>query len=108
MVRLGGMPRFVAGALVFTTSAAVLILEILAGRLVAPYVGDSLETYSGVIGTVLAGIALGTWVGGWAADRVDPRRLIGPLLVGGGALAIASVPIVRLGRGGLDRHLRAR
>jgi MFS family permease len=90
------MPRFVAGALVFTTSAAVLILEILAGRLVAPYVGDSLETYSGVIGTVLAGIALGTWIGGWAADRVDPRRLVGPLLVGGGALAIASVPIVRL------------
>jgi MFS family permease len=96
------MPGVAAGSLVFTTSAAVLILEILAGRLVAPYVGDSLETYSGVIGTVLAGIALGTWAGGWAADRVAPRRLVGPLLVVGGALAIVSVPVVRLLGDGSD------
>ncbi|MCD9625147.1 fused MFS/spermidine synthase [Rhabdothermincola salaria] len=89
------MPPFVAGFLVFTTSAAILILEILAGRLLAPYVGDTLETYSGVIGTVLAGIALGTWAGGRLADRIDPRRLIGPLLVAGGVLAIVAVPVVR-------------
>jgi SAM-dependent methyltransferase len=89
------MPTFVAGALVFATSGAVLILEILAARLLAPYVGNSLETYSGIIGTVLAGIAIGTWAGGRLADRIDPRRLIGPILVLGGALAVSSVPIVR-------------
>jgi hypothetical protein len=44
-----------AGALVFVCSAAVLMLEILAGRLLAPYVGISLETYTSIIGTVLAG-----------------------------------------------------
>src|SRR5690606_17201898 len=43
----------------------------------------------------LAGIALGTWLGGVAADRVDPRRLVPACLVVGGALAIATVPIVR-------------
>jgi spermidine synthase len=85
-----------AGALVFFTSAAVLVLEILAARLLAPYVGVTLETYSAIIGTVLAGIAVGTWFGGRAADRVHPRVLLGPLLVGGGALAMASVPVVRL------------
>jgi spermidine synthase len=85
----------VAGALVFYTSGAVLVVEILAGRLLAPYVGVSLETYTGVIGTVLAGIAAGTWTGGYVADRVDPRRALGPLLVAGGALCLASVPIVR-------------
>ena len=37
----------------------VLMLEILAGRLLAPYVGISLETYTSIIGTVLAGIAVG-------------------------------------------------
>lgn len=78
------------------TSAAVLVLEILAGRLLAPYVGVSLETYTAIIGTILAGIALGAWAGGTVADRVDPRGLIPLLLVLGGALAIASVPIVRL------------
>ncbi len=89
------LPGWLAVALVVGTSAAVLVLEILAGRLLAPYVGVSLETYTGIIGTVLAGIAVGAWLGGIAADRVDPRRLIPVLLVVGGALAIATVPTVR-------------
>ena len=90
------MTPFVAGGLVFFTSGAVLVLEILAGRLLAPYVGVSLETYTAVIGTVLGGIAAGTWIGGYAADRVNPRRLLGPLLVVGGALSLVSVPLVRI------------
>ena len=63
-----------AGALVFVASGSVLVLEILAGRLLAPYVGVSLETFTGVIGVVLAGIATGTWRGGRLADRTDPGR----------------------------------
>lgn len=85
-----------AAALVFCTSAAVLVLEILAVRLLAPYVGLTLETYTTVIGVVLAGIALGSWAGGRLADRVEPRALLGPLLVAGGLLAAATVPLVRL------------
>jgi spermidine synthase len=82
------------GLLVFFTSGAVLVLEILAGRLLAPYVGVTLETYTGIIGVVLGGIALGTWLGGRAADRLQPRRLLGPLVLWGGALAMLSVPAV--------------
>jgi MFS family permease len=88
------LPVLGAAALVFATSAAVLVLEILAGRLLAPYVGVSLETYTGVIGTVLAGIAIGSAAGGRLADRVDPRILLGPTIVAGGALALVSVPVV--------------
>jgi spermidine synthase len=90
------MTPLLAGALVFGANAAVLVLEILAGRLLAPYVGVTLETFTGIIGVVLAGIALGTWYGGRLADRVDPRRLLGPALVVGGALSVASLPVVRL------------
>ena len=98
------MPSLLAGALVFLTSAAVLVLEILAGRLLAPYVGVTLETFTGIIGVVLAGIAYGTWYGGRLADRVDPRRILGPMLVLGGALGAASIPLVRLfGSAGLGR-----
>ena len=85
-----------AGALVFFTSGAVLVLEILAGRLLAPYVGVTLETYTGIIGVVLAGISLGTWAGGRAADRGDPRRILGPLLITGGALALCTIPLIRV------------
>jgi spermidine synthase len=84
-----------AGGLVFGSSAAVLMLEILAGRLMAPYVGVSLETFTGIIGTVLAGIAAGAAIGGRLADQRDPRPLIGPSLIIGGALAWASLPILR-------------
>ena len=88
------MPRFVASALVFLSSAAVLVLEILAARLLAPYVGDTLETYTAIIGVILAGIAVGSWLGGKAADRRDPRTLLGPLLIAGGALSFVAIPLI--------------
>ncbi len=90
------LPGWLAIVLVVGTSGAVLVLEILAGRLMAPYVGVSLETYTGIIGTVLAGIAVGAWAGGELADRVDPHRLIPIMLVLGGALGLASIPLVRV------------
>ncbi len=91
---------WLAIVLVAGTSAAVLVLEILAGRLLAPYVGVSLDTYTGIIGTILAGIAVGAWAGGALADRVDPRRLLPVLLMLGGALAITTIPVVRVIGGG--------
>ncbi|MDA0301563.1 MAG: fused MFS/spermidine synthase [Chloroflexi bacterium] len=88
------MSALLARALVFASSAAVLVLEILAGRLVAPYVGITLETFTGIIGIVLAGIALGAWAGGYVADRMAPRGLIAPLLLVSGLLTIAIPTIV--------------
>jgi len=82
-------------AIVFATSAAILVVEITAGRLLAPYVGVSLETFTAIIGVILAGIATGAAVGGRLADRGDPRRLLGPSLLVGGALVWVAVPIVR-------------
>ena len=88
------MPAPAAAALVFLSSAAVLVLEILAARLLAPYVGDTLETYTAIIGVILGGIALGSWLGGKAADAREPKGLLGPLLIAGGALAFASIPLI--------------
>jgi hypothetical protein len=96
------VPAGVAAIVVFLAAAAVLVLEILAARLMAPYVGVSLNTYTGIIGTVLAGIAAGTWVGGRAADRFEPRTLLGPILIVGGLLAFAAAPLVTL----LGEHVR--
>ncbi len=88
---------------VVATSAAVLVFEILAGRLLAPYVGVSLQTYTAIIGTVLAGMAIGSYGGGWCADHFDPRRLLPLLEMAGGALAMAIIPVVRVvGRTGGD------
>jgi hypothetical protein len=81
-------------ALVSFTSASVLVLEILAGRMLAPFVGVTLETFTGIIGTVLAGIAVGSWLGGRSADRTDPQRLLPALLLVGGVLVVVTPTVV--------------
>jgi hypothetical protein len=88
-------PRPLAAGLVFIAAGAVLMLEILAVRLLAPYVGLTLETTTSIIGAALAGIATGAAVGGYLADRTDTRLLIVGLLIGGGLLTLLTVPIVR-------------
>ncbi len=70
----------------FGSSAAVLVVEIAALRLLAPYLGLTLETSTMVIGIALTAIACGSWLGGVIADRVDPRRLVAPSLGVSGAV----------------------
>ncbi len=84
-----------AAALVFGSSAAVLVVELVALRLLAPYYGLTLETNTMVIGLALTAIAAGTWVGGWSADRVPPRHLLGPLLGISGAAVAVTPTVVR-------------
>ncbi len=90
------LPAAVIGLIVFVTSAAILVLEIVAARLLAPYVGVTLETYTAIIGVILAGIAAGAWIGGRLADRWSPARLVGPALILGGLCAFAEIPLLRI------------
>src|SRR5258707_11525092 len=48
---------------------AVLIIEITAIRMLAPYFGNSIFTISSVIGIILAALGLGYYLGGSLADR---------------------------------------
>lgn len=80
-----------AAALVAGSSAAVLVVELTSLRLLAPYLGLTLETSTIVIGTALAAIAVGSWSGGKVADRISPLRAIGPLLAVSG-VAVALTP----------------
>ena len=89
------LPGAAAALLVFVSSGAVLVLELSALRLLAPYLGLTLETSTAVIGVALAAIAFGTWAGGRSADRVDPARALGPLLLAGGVLTWLVLPAVR-------------
>jgi hypothetical protein len=78
------------GAIVFLSSAVVMVLEIAAGRLIAPYVGVSLYSWTSVIGVVLAGLAIGNWAGGRWADAGAGDREAG-LALAGAALATLGV-----------------
>jgi spermidine synthase len=79
---------------VVVAGGAVLVVETLAARLVAPYVGLTLESYTAAIGVALLGIAVGAKTGGAAADRIAPARVLAGALAGGGALVLLVRPIV--------------
>src|SRR4051812_25668284 len=68
------------GVVVFLANAGLLVLQLLAGRLLAPFVGSSLETWTGIIGGFLAGIAVGNALGGRLADRHPSGRALALLL----------------------------
>lgn len=89
--RTAGISGAAATCLVFFASAAVLVVELVALRLLAPHLGLTLETNTLVIGIALAAIALGAWGGGRLADRLDPRRVLAPLLAIS-AVVVAATP----------------
>lgn len=91
------LPSALATALVFFASGAVLVLEIVALRLVGPYVGVTLQVSSSVIGISLAAIAYGTWLGGRLADKYDPRLLLAPALLLAAITTAITLPLVRWG-----------
>lgn len=62
--------------IVFVSNTCMMVLELVAGRIIAPYVGVSLYTWTSVIGVVLAGMSLGNYLGGRLADRWASPRLL--------------------------------
>ena len=83
--------------IVFISSACIMILELVAGRIIAPYVGVSLYTWTSVIGVVLAGISLGNYVGGRLADRRPSLRLLGSVFLLGGLTCFGVLTVDVLG-----------
>jgi spermidine synthase len=90
------MARPVAYLVVFVSSCCTLILELVAGRILAPFIGVSLYTWTSIIGVVLAGISLGNYLGGRIADRWPERRTLGILLVAGGLASLAILPLITI------------
>jgi MFS family permease len=82
----------------FMVSASALVVEIVAGRMIAPYVGMSLYSWTAVIAVVLAGLSLGHLAGGRMAS-VEPRALgrrLGWILLATGASVLAALGLLRV------------
>jgi len=94
--RSSELPAGLARIIVLVSGAAILVVETLATRLVAPYVGLTLESTTAVIGVALAGIAAGAALGGREADVREPRTVVTRALVVGGLGVLAVGPVVRL------------
>ncbi len=77
---------------VFLAGFGVLAAEMVAPRLLAPAFGTSQLVWTNVIGTILAALALGSWLGGRLADRRPSEEGFGWILLAGGLL-VAVAPL---------------
>lgn len=78
----------------FVSGACTLALEIVGTRLISPFYGTSIYTWSALITTTLVALAAGYAWGGRLADKHPHLTLFAKLLTAGG-LTIAALPWLR-------------
>src|SRR5215218_730820 len=91
---MGGL--WVSLLIVFMASFCTMVLELVAGRILAPFIGVSLYTWTSIIGVCLAGISAGNFIGGVLADKAGSRRTLGLILLGGGLFSLIILPLAAL------------
>ncbi len=69
---------------VFITGAAVMIFEIVGSRVLAPYLGTSIFTWTALIGVILGSLSAGYFLGGRASTQKPNLRTLGAILLFGG------------------------
>jgi len=76
----------------FVSGGAVMILEIMATRIIEPFLGNSIFTWIGVLSVMLASLSVGYFLGGKMADKEPRPTHVGWIFLFSGFL-IASVPL---------------
>lgn len=86
------MKKYMLEITVFICGAIGMILELIAARVLSPYVGSSNLIWTTIIGVMLISMSIGYWLGGKRADK-DPNinNLSTTILLG--ALATSLIPI---------------
>ncbi len=87
---------FVPSATIFFLGGAVMTLGLVAARLAAGSLGASLYTWTSIVGVVLGGISLGSYVGGRLSDRFHPRRTLAVLFGLSSAACVAVIVVNNL------------
>lgn len=86
------MKKYKLEVIVFLSGAIQMGLELLAARILSPYVGSSNVVWTSIIGIILASMSLGYWYGGKKADKNASLDIISEVLLVS-ALATSFIPI---------------
>ncbi len=84
-----------ASIIAFGSSFCVMVIELVAARILAPYIGVSLYTWTSIIGVILAGIALGNYLGGKAADRYPSPLILVAIFFAGSLATVGILPATK-------------
>lgn len=79
--RLTPILKWRPGIVVFLAAVFLMTVELTASRLVAPYLGNSLYTWTIIIGVILAGVSLGNYWGGKLIDRKTDFCFLSDVLI---------------------------
>ena len=87
------MKKYMLEITVFICGAIGMILELVAARVLSPYVGSSNLIWTTIIGVMLISMSVGYWLGGKKADK-DPSRNSLSNLILLGALTASLLPLL--------------
>ena len=87
------MKKYMLEITVFICGAIGMILELVAARVLSPYVGSSNLIWTTIIGVMLISMSVGYWLGGKKADK-DPSRNSLSNLILLGALTASLIPLL--------------
>ncbi len=96
--------RVFLGLSCFLAGAAMMVIEICAYRLLAPFFGNSVYTWTALIGVILIAFSAGGYLGGHLADRKMALDLLGWLLAGSAVLTFFIPALHTVFAVGLSAH----
>ncbi len=73
--------KYMLECIVFVCGAAIMVLELIAARVLSPYVGSSNIIWTSIIGVILISMSLGYWYGGKLADKNPKRNLLSNIIL---------------------------
>lgn len=94
-VRTNSASRLLLSVICFVAGAAIMVIEISANRLLAPHFGNSVYTWTALIGVLLVAISAGGYLGGILSDKLGRMDLLGWLLAGASVLTML-IPSISL------------
>ena len=87
------MKKYKLETIVFLGGAIGMGLELIAARVLSPYVGSSNVVWTSIIGIILVSMSLGYWIGGKSADKdANINQLANIVLYA--ALATSAIPLL--------------
>ena len=78
----------------FLSGGLVMVIELTSSRLLAPYYGNTIYCWTGVIGIILFAMSLGYLVGGIAADKYPKKEKLLMTLLACSAFSVAIIPLL--------------
>ena len=73
---------------VFVAGMCIMVIEMTAFRILAPYFGTTQLISTNIIGCILLAIAIGNWIGGRLGDRYQSERGLSWILLASAAIGV--------------------